>query len=194
MAGRSPLVARAQNRARTKSRAQNRAHKIARTQNIQEYPRISKNIRARDSLVCTARRRPDFVFLLRHDALDLRCFSAPSSIHFFLVRVIALPFFFCLLFVSTAYWSKLLKKASALDPKKYRYKNARNYMLNSMGTICLSLYMFIASTSLAPFKCYTHPSGHASLVAYPSVLCGEEGDHVGITALGVCMMLVCAIP
>ena len=34
------MVARAQNRARTKSRAQNRA----RTQNIQEYPRISKNI------------------------------------------------------------------------------------------------------------------------------------------------------
>ena len=44
LAGRSPMVARAQNSARTKSRAQNRARKIARTQNIQEYPRISKNI------------------------------------------------------------------------------------------------------------------------------------------------------
>merc|ERR1719409_1451388 len=61
-----------------------------------------------------------------------------------------------------------------------------HHLRNTIGLIFMSFYISVAYVTLTPFRCYPHPeeTGKSSLVAYPSVLCGE-GSHSAMVAVAV---------
>jgi lysylphosphatidylglycerol synthetase-like protein (DUF2156 family) len=142
---------------------------------------------------------------LNFEVLRFGCIAEMSKVMNFTIRVFVIPF--VLLFLAVAHvvvkaWQKhknakltaFIKEGSAQEGNARRRRSMEGshrhftgqQLRNSVGLLFMSFFISIAFVAMTPFRCYPHPSATAkmSLVAYPSVLCGE-GDHVTMLFIAI---------
>jgi hypothetical protein len=68
-------------------------------------------------------------------------------------------------------------------------------ILCMIGEVLIEFYVSITLAIFAPFNCYGHPNGDASVQKYPQTICGQ-GDHgvmMGLAVFGILAYPVAAI-
>jgi hypothetical protein len=83
----------------------------------------------------------------------------------------------------------LLFVVSVVIIHKGRFRERLPILINSLGTIAMTFFISIVSTSMNPLQCAEHPDDKWTLRAYPTVKCWEGGEHGGMVGLGILFTL-----
>jgi len=63
-------------------------------------------------------------------------------------------------------------------------------LVGVLGTVVLTFNVSIVATMLAPLQCNPHPNGKRTISRFPSTLCWEGGDQVGMIVMGLFSMML----
>jgi len=111
---------------------------------------------------------------------DLECASFGPAMQYFAKGAV---FPLVLFTVSTTYGLCTLTTTSS----KTRY--TKSHFVNALGVIMTVALVPLTSSGAAPFMCYEHPLGRASLTRFSDVLCGSS-DHIAMIFVGVFTLMI----
>mmetsp|Transcript_51137 Transcript_51137/g.131895 ORF Transcript_51137/g.131895 Transcript_51137/m.131895 type:complete len:754 (+) Transcript_51137:206-2467(+) len=123
------------------------------------------------------------IMSFRIELLNISCIMSSSN-------VVGMFFFKLLIFPMAA---STLVGIFLLQVKVFKINIPVNNMLNSLGLIFLVLYMTLTLVSITPFQCLNSPNGTMSMASDPSVICGGNGDYIGLAILGAIGMSVYSV-
>lgn len=66
--------------------------------------------------------------------------------------------------------------------------------LNVCGAVMQTLFIAFCGNMVRPLECYKHPNGSSSMLAYPGVICFEEGEHTTLMLLGSSIAALFILP
>ena len=86
--------------------------------------------------------------------------------------------------------------ATRLLPDNLRkYKMDGNLTFNTSGMLFQILFISTSMAVFLPFVCYDHPTdGQSSIVAFNSILCGEDSRHGALQAIAIVALLLFPVP
>lgn len=81
-------------------------------------------------------------------------------------------------------------------PSQFRkYRMDGNLTFNTSGMLLQILFISTSMAVFLPFVCYDHPTdGESSIVAFNSILCGEDPRHGSLQAIAITALLLFPIP
>ena len=126
------------------------------------------------------------VVLLDFDGIGLSCLSGSNPLSRYILVVCLFPAALLWLF---GFWAVTLTFPKCGRCGDFFKPWKLHFTFNTAGLGLHLGYGTMAAVAMKPLMCYSHPSGHHSLIIYPNLFCGEQ-DHNFLQIAGISFLAI----